>query len=113
MNALAAHAPEWLTVALIVGAFLFARRFGGGAAMRELELANKVLQKAVADLRVDNERLTGEVSALRASRDVSIAITPVLDALKLHEERAAMRADRTLDVLDLIAGKLGREAEAA
>lgn len=113
MNAWAAHAPEWLTIALIVGAFLFARRFGGGAAMRELELANKVLQKAVVDLRADNVRLTAEVSSLRASRDVGLAILPVLDALKLHEERAAERSERTLDVLDLIAGRLGPETQAA
>jgi hypothetical protein len=109
----AAHAPEWITIALLAGAFMFARRFGGGAALTELELANKVLVKAVAELRADNVRLTAEVASLRASRDVGVAILPVLEALRLHEERAGERAEKTLGVLGLIADRLGPEAQAA
>lgn len=109
----ASAAPYWISAALALAAFLFVRRFGGGAALAELERANRVLTKAVADLRVDNDRLTAEVASLRASRDVSVAIMPVLDALRLHEERAAERSTATLNVLDLIAGRLGPDTVAA
>lgn len=98
--------------ALAAGAFLFARRFGGGAALEQLERANRVLERRVHELEQDNATLTGRVQTLTASRDVSIAITPVLEALKLHEERAALRSDKTLGVLQLIADQLGRDPDA-
>jgi hypothetical protein len=105
--------PLAVSLALALAGFLFVRRYGGGPAMAELERANRVLEKAVRDLKDDNTRLTAEVAALRARTDVGLAIAPVLEALKLHEERAATRSERTLTVLDLIAGKLGPEVEAA
>lgn len=108
-----AHAAAWVTVALAFGAVLFARRFGGGKALEELERANRVLARRVDELESENKRLTGELAALTVKTDVSLAIAPVLKAMELHEQRAAERSARTLDVLDLIAGRLGPDAEAA
>lgn len=105
--------PAFVTLALACAGFLFVRRYGGGSAMAELERANRILEKAVKQLQEDNTRLTAEVAMLRARTDVAEAIRPVLQALTLHEERAAQRADRTLDVLDLMAKRLGPDAEAA
>lgn len=105
--------PAVVTIALAIAGFLFVRRYGGGAAMAELERANRVLEKAVKQLQEDNARLTGEVATLRASRDVGLAIMPVLEALTRHEDRAAERAERTLDLLGLMAARLGPEPDTA
>jgi hypothetical protein len=107
------HAGELVTLALVVGAFLFARRYGGGVALESLERSNRVLTSRVHELEQANVTLTAEIATLRARTDVSLAIAPVLKALELHEERAGERSSRTLDVLDLIAKRLGPEAEAA
>lgn len=105
--------PALVTVALACAGFLFVRKYGGGSALAELERANRVLEKAVRDLQARNVELTAEVATLRARTDVATAIMPVLEALKLHEERAAVRSERTLDVLGMMAERLGRDAEAA
>lgn len=107
------HAPEWITIGLMVGAFVFARRFGGGAALAELERANTVLERSVRELRADNARLTAEVAVLRARTDVAVAIAPVLEALRNHEVQAATRSDAMLAVLGQIAGRLGPEPDGA
>lgn len=108
-----AHAPEWVSIALVLGAVLFARRYGGGEALSTLERANTVLEKRVHELEKDNARLTGEVATLNTQTNVAIAIAPVLKALETHEVEAARRSSATLSVLELIAGRLGSEQEAA
>lgn len=98
---------------LAAGAFAFARRYGGGAALEQLERSNRVLTARVHELETANTELSAKVATLTASRDVTLAIVPVLDALKFHEERAAVRSDKTLGVLQLIADQLGRDPDAA
>jgi len=95
------------------GAYRFARRFGGSSALEELERANGILERRVDVLTKENAELRAEVAKLSASRDLSVALQPVLTALTTHEELASRRADATLHVLDMIAGKLGAEPEAA
>jgi hypothetical protein len=102
-----------VTFAIALAGYLFVRRHGGGTALEELERANRVLERRVKDLELDNSRLTGEVATLNAQTNVSLAIAPVLAALKLHEDRASERTDRTLGLLALIADRLGPEAAAA
>lgn len=97
--------------ALAFGAFLFARRYGGGAALQELERANRVLERRVNELTVQNEQQAGELIALRARTDVALAIEPVLQALRTHETEAGKRSKATLTVLDLIAARLGPDGE--
>jgi hypothetical protein len=104
--------PLWITIGLALAAAVYLRRNGGGTALQELERANRVLERRVHELEQDNATLTGKVQTLTASRDVSIAIAPVLDALKLHEDRAAIRSDKTLDLLQLMADHLGRDPDA-
>lgn len=105
--------PLALTLALALGGFVFVRRYGGGAALAELERANRILTGRVRELEARESALTAEVAALHARTDVGLAIAPVLSALELHEDRAAKRSERTLTVLDLIAARLGPEAEVA
>lgn len=107
------HVPGWIAAALAVGLAFYVRRHGGGAALDELERANRVLERRVQELESENVRQARELSALRARTDVASALEPVLDALRLHEERASERANKTLDVLGMIAEKLGPESEAA
>lgn len=105
--------PLWVTLAFAFLAVAYFRRHGGGRALEELERANGVLERRVNELEKEIGRLTAELAAANARTDVSLAITPVLEALKLHEDRASERTDRTLAVLGLIADRLGPEAEAA
>lgn len=113
MSSWTAHAAAWITAALALGAVLFARRYGGGAALEEMERANRILTHRVDELTADNRRLGDELTALKAKTDVTLALVPVIKALEMHEERAAERSTKTLTVLDLIAGRLGPDAEAA
>lgn len=105
--------PTVVTLALAFAGYLFVRRHGGGTALEELERANRILERRVGELEHENRKQSAELATLRTQTNVALAIAPVLEALKLHEERAAVRSDRTLGVLDLIAARLGPEAEAA
>jgi hypothetical protein len=105
--------PAVVTLCVAAAGWLFVRRHGGGSALEELERANRILERRVGELEQENNRQAGELATLRSRTDVGLAIAPVLEALKLHEERAGERSSRTLDVLDLIARRLGPEAEAA
>jgi hypothetical protein len=63
-----------VTFAIALAGYLFVRRHGGGTALEELERANRVLERRVKDLELDNSRLTGEVATLNAQTNVSLAI---------------------------------------
>ena len=110
---MAGTAPLWITMALGLGGVMFVRRFGGGGALAELERANRVLEKRVHEQQSEIKSLTAELALLRSRTDVALAMAPVLKALELHEREAERRSRRTLAVLDLIAARLGPEAEAA
>lgn len=105
----AAALPLWVTIALAVAAAGYIRKRGGGTALESLERANRVLEKRVVELERANTQLLGEVAALTATRDVSVAIAPVLAALVEHEERAAGRGDRHAILLQMIADRLGAD----
>jgi hypothetical protein len=98
-----------LIAALALGAFLFARRFGGGTALDQLERTNRVLEGTVKRQDEELGALRRRVSELEGKTDLTIALVPVLEALKLHELRAAERSSATLGVLAQIAGRLGPE----
>lgn len=102
-----------MTACVALAGWLFVRRHGGGAALAELERANRVLERRVGELEQQNTSQGAELVALRAKTDVTLAIAPVLEALKLHEERAAVRSEQTLTVLALIADRLGPDKQAA
>lgn len=93
--------------AVALGSFAFSRKFGGSAALEELERANKVLAGRVTELTADNKMLAAKVAALERERNIALALVPVLDAMTQHEERANSRHEATLHVLDLIADRLG------
>jgi hypothetical protein len=110
--------PTVVTLALAFGAVLFARRFGGGAALENLERANRVLTARVGELEKQNQGQALELTALRQKTDVATAVAPVLQALAHHEESATRRGeavaamqDKMLTVLGMIADRLAPETE--
>lgn len=108
-----ALAPYAVAALLAIGALWFLRRYGGGTALAELERANRILEKRVLEQAGEIKALTAELATLRSRTDVALAMAPVLKALELHEREAERRAVRMLKVLDLIAQRLGPDAEAA
>jgi hypothetical protein len=101
--------PAWLTVALVVGAAWSFRRGGGSTAISSLEIANRVLEKRVHDLEEAGRLKDRELAELRGRTDVALALAPLIEWSSQHEQRAAERHVATLNVLDLIARRLGPE----
>lgn len=99
--------PGWLTVIAVVTAAWIFYRGGGGTAVSGLSDTNRELERQI---KVGEGKLSAleRVNAeLRAEKDVTVAIMPVLETLRMHEERAQERHERMLVVLDLIAQRLG------
>lgn len=101
-----------LGAGMAAGAFAFARRYGGGAALEQLERANRILTRRVDEQDATIAQQSAELAKLRLETNVTKAIAPVLEALRHHEERAAERSDKTLNVLQLIADQLGKDPDA-
>ena len=101
---------EWLVVAaLAVGTILFARRYGGGTALEHLQTTNQVLEETVREQSREIDRLRRRVSELEGKTDLTLAIVPVLEALRTHELRAAERSSATLEVLHELAASVKAE----
>lgn len=105
--------PLWITIAFALGAAVYFQRHGGGVAVEELERANGVLERRIHDLEEQNSGQAAEIAALKTKTDISLAVVPVLEALRQHDDRAAARNDKTLAVLGLIADRIGPDQQAA
>lgn len=106
-------APVWVTIALALAAAVFILRRGGGAAIDQLVSANRVLERRVKQLEDKCRGLAAENALLRAKTDLAEAFKPVQTQLDAQHHEALERSDRILDVLGLIAERLGPDAEAA
>lgn len=104
---------QYLTVAAVVAVAWLVWRGGGSAALGVLETANRILDKRVHDLEVQALRDQRTIGELRARTDFSLALQPLHDELKRHSLHAEARADKMLTVLDLIAARLGPDANGA
>lgn len=101
---------QYLTLlAVIVGAF-FVWRGGGSTALGVLETANRVLEERVHELERLRAKDVATISELQGRTDVALALVPLVTAIDTHEERAAARFERMLAVQDLIASRLGPDA---
>jgi phosphoserine aminotransferase len=127
--------PTWILVVIALVASWRVTRGGAGSAVSELTAANRVLERRIHELGAEVRDLKIENAELRARTDVSIAIEPVAErivqAITEHEDRAlselakhegraierhelVMRAgDAQLNVLQLVADRLGPEEAAA
>lgn len=112
--------PTVLTIMVGIAGLWFIVRHGGGSAVTELDRANRVLERRVAELTAQNTEQAARIAVLESQTNVTAALQPVIDLLRHHEEAAERRAadarrqaDGVLDVLDLIATRLGPEPKAA
>lgn len=103
--------PNWLALIGIAALALILVRGGVGTAVEGLQATNRELQRQITELRAKVESLTKENAELRGRTDIALAMRPVLDALTTHEREASKRSVAMLDVLDLIATRLGKEPE--
>lgn len=113
--------PGWLTLVALVGAaFWLPRRGGGGPAIASLEANNRVLEKRVHELEQQGKLDAQTIAELRGRTDVTLALAPIVEWSGRHEERAQQRFEGSerraderqtamLDLLGMIAGKLGPE----
>lgn len=104
---------EFMIVAAVaLGGFLFARRYGGGAALEHLERANTILKNTVEDQAGQIDKLKDRVAELEARTDLTIAIIPVLAAVQKHDEEMVSRWNTTLLLLEQISSRLATQTAA-
>lgn len=104
----------WLTFVVLVSVAWILYRGGAGTAVHGLQETNRELERQLKERDGKIIERDGKVSALerinaelRAQKDVTFAIEPVVKAMQAHEERAQERHEKTLVVMDLIAQRLG------
>lgn len=113
--------PGWLTLIGLAAAGWIFLRGGGGTAITSLEAANRILEREVEKLREADRKKDKEISELRGRTDVALAVAPIITWTEHHEGRAQERHDRSelraderqtamLNLLELIASRLGPEA---
>lgn len=96
-------APGWVLVAM--GLFVAWRvsRGGGGAALAELERANKILEDSLHRLHTEVTRLEAENAALRVSTNYETALSqglkPLTEWMHGHESRAQERHTESMSSL--------------
>ena len=103
--------PGWLTLLGMAALGWILLRGGVGTAVEGLQATNRELQRQISELQRKVEGLTKENAELRGRTDVALAIAPVIQAVTTHEREAAKRAVAMLDVLDMIATRLGKEPD--
>lgn len=94
---------------LVAGAWALWRG-GGGTALTTLETANRVLEQRIATLEGEKRTLVIQVSELTKKTDAAM-LAPILDWTAGHETRAQERHVATLNVLELIATRLGPDPD--
>lgn len=102
--------PGWLTVVGIVFVGITLWRGGTGTALDTLIATNHVLEDEVKKLRDADRAKDKEIATLQARTDIALALSPLLDWSRTHEIHAQERHVAILNVLDLIAQKLGPDA---
>ena len=105
--------PGWVTLGALLSAAWVFLRGGGSTAIGELQTANKVLERAVHDLRAQIADLTVKLAAAEARTDFVVAMAPIVRAQEAHELNAERRTTSMINLLDMIAGRLGSDPNGA
>lgn len=111
MQGVIGHAAEIIAVIGLAWVGWLYVRGGSAAALGGLQRANRELVRQVRELQTRVDALEIENAQLRGRTDVAEAIAPVVDAVQMHEHRAARRSEALLTVLDMMAQRLGRETD--
>lgn len=99
--------PGWATLIALVAVGWIMVRGGTGTAVSGLQDANRELERQIKQRDGQLSALERVNAELRAEKDVSVAIVPVIEAMRAHEERAQDRHVKMIVVLELIAQRLG------
>lgn len=108
-DALILYAP----LLAVVVAYVWASRGSGGIVVRRLKERVRVLEDTVREQAEENTGLRKRLSEVEGKTDLTIALVPVLAALRTHEAEASKRSESTLHVLGLIASRLGADEDVA
>lgn len=95
-----------------VGAFVyyfFNRKGHTGEALDFIEKANDLLTKENKALKEQNINKDAEIATLRASRDVSLAIRPVLEEIKELKAQQIRQHETFIGFLAMIADAMPKE----
>lgn len=103
--------PGWLTLGALIGLAFLLRGGQLGPAIGYLREANHTLADENKSLTEQVAVLVTQNAKLHARTDLAPLQAALLKQMQTHEERAQERHTATLVVLDLIAGRLGPEAE--
>lgn len=103
--------PGWLTLLSLVAVGFILWRGGAGTAVEGLQNTNRELERQIHALQAQNEAQAKEIAELRTKTDVTLALAPLLEWSTNHETRAQQRHEGTMNVLELIAERLGKETD--
>lgn len=108
------HALEvvagFVGIALVVAGAYALWRGGGGTALDTLQLANRVLETRVHELSKEVALLRADNAALSAKTDFAMALAPIMVWAESHERNAEKRSTAMLDLLAMLAARLGPDA---
>ncbi len=99
--------PGWITLIGVGIVAWLLYRGGTGTAVGGLQDTNRELERQIRERDGKISALERINAELRATKDVSIAILPVIESMKGHEVRAQERHEGSMKVLALIAERLG------
>jgi tRNA A37 N6-isopentenylltransferase MiaA len=103
--------PQWLTVFSILALGIPIVRGATGIAVKSLRDEKHELERLTREQAEKIRVQTAEIMELRATRDLAPVQSAMVEAMGQHEQRAADRAEKVLAVLDLIAARLGPNAD--
>jgi response regulator RpfG family c-di-GMP phosphodiesterase len=110
------NVPAWVALALAVAAAWTLIRGKAGDAVGILQKSNEVLSERVKELEKETKAQAATIAELQARTDFTVALEPVVKSLSEHEHNSAKRGERferLLDVLELLAARLGPEPNEA
>lgn len=105
--------PGWLTLAGVVVLVVLLRGGQVGPALGYLREANATLHDENRQLNAKVRELETTNATLRARPDLTAIDARLLEQSAAHEVRAQQRFERTCQILDLIAERLGPDTNGA
>ena len=107
--------PGWLTVFGVLFLCIFMWRGQVGPAMGYLTSANRVLKSEIEELQKRDKQKDRELAELQTKTDVTIALKPLLEWTQIHETSDQQRHRQTIEAMKAVVNALNghedREAE--
>lgn len=103
MHGLVGTLPGWLTLLALLGFGRAIVRGGGGQAVEILQTANGVLAKRIDVQDALIQTQAAQIAVLQGKTDVTLALRPIVEEMKRHEEHAAQRSEAIVAALERVA----------